>query len=272
MTEILLNVLEGPTLGLGDPYQSEQNGDETASCVKPKGAAIANHVGQVREGLDHDEELEVGEADGDAAEQRPHFAGEELADVQEGHRPQPDGVGHHVQSDAQKRQPRNVIHMQESGFVRIHGQAQNGHGDAHDESGAANENPSGDVFDGGNVKQSPDELNETDNHSRKVLVDLARGLVENVDGVKRNGKVSRKRHQNEQKVQDQKRPSVLPSGQVVQGLLERELVGRGLKAVGNGQKFSQRIGVLASEVFHDLKSLFFVTILQIPIRRIVKKE
>jgi hypothetical protein len=261
VAEILLNVLEGPTLGLRDPYQGEQNSDETTGRIKPKGAAVAYHVGQVGEGLDHDEELEVGEADGDAAEQRPHFAGEELADVQEGYRSQPNGVGHHVQGDAKQWQPSDVIHMQESGFVRVHGQAENGHANAHNESGAANEDPSGDVLDGGNVEQGSDKLDETNDHSRKVLVDLARSFVENVYGVKRNGKISRKSHQNEQKVQDQEGPSVLPPGQVVQGLFEGELIGRRLKAVGNGQKFSQRIRVFASEVFHDLQSLFFIAVL-----------
>ena len=101
VTEILLNVLEGPTLGLRDPYQGEQNGNETTGRVKPKGTTISHHVGQVGKGLDHNEEFEVRESDGDTTEQRPHFAGEEFANVQEGYRSQPNGIGNHVQGDAQ---------------------------------------------------------------------------------------------------------------------------------------------------------------------------
>ena len=59
-----------------------------------------------------------------------------------------------------------MIHMQKSRFVRVHGQAEDGHTNTHDEGGAANENSSGDILDGGNVKQGSDEFDETNDHSR----------------------------------------------------------------------------------------------------------
>ena len=73
--------------------------------------------------------------------------------------------------------------------------------DTHDKCGTAYENSSGDIFDGRNVKQSSDEFDDSDNHSRQVFINLT-DVLKNIYRIKCDGKISRKCHQNKQKIED----------------------------------------------------------------------
>ena len=146
--EEALDLLQALALGLRDEEQREDDGGEADPGGQPERAVAAHgrRVHHGRERLDDEEHLQVGQADGEAAEDGAHLAGEELGGVEEGHGAQAQRVGQGVEGDAEQGEPVGVAHegVEVAGrrvLVRVDGQAQDDQGAAHHARGAAEERP-----------------------------------------------------------------------------------------------------------------------------------
>ena len=81
------------------------DGGEADGRVQPERPAVAHPGAQIGEGFDRQEQLEVGQAGGEAGHDGSHLRGKELADEDEGNRTQAHGVGDHEKGDAEQREP-----------------------------------------------------------------------------------------------------------------------------------------------------------------------